>query len=329
MAQADSLPAAQVQAAIGATLVALIGNRHQKEKGRAQVAAWQRRAAAAQEHAVATFFAALLALLDGRDAALPAAHPHAAALDTLQALLAYLRSASWTDKQRLLQARQALLCRPQVEGLLTRLMHEAAAAGDAHVYETLALHRAVLRDACARPALPLSGAVLGRLAAAVVAPRDERPVYLPYVATLAVRAPDPDLRTFLMLLQRAILNDDLTLLEEQLQEPYHELWQQLRHAVERATVSPALLDDLVDNTAASLDPATAPREEGRDEWCARLRRLRRRARRWGNRQLFALVEAALSLLEAGGDPAGLAPAVDGLYAQAWQSLLHRAGNEER
>ncbi|MSP14406.1 MAG: hypothetical protein EXR62_15820 [Chloroflexi bacterium] len=111
------------------------------------------------------FFTAVLALLGGQAADLPASHPYAAALAQIRAAVAaggtppdevepepviaaiqaFVSAPDWAASRQVVEARQDLLFRPQVVAIFEENIDRAKAAGDQQWADTLALHLEILR----------------------------------------------------------------------------------------------------------------------------------------------------------------------------------------
>ncbi len=78
---------------------------------------------------------------------------------------------------------------------------------------------------------------------------------------------------------------------------------------------------IVLNTRAVLGPA----QEKLPDWHAALLQLKEQATQANDRQLVALLDAMVGLLDAGGNPAGLGADLAGDYAQVWQALIGSLG----
>ena len=104
-------------------------------------------------------------LLDGQEPHLPPGHPYAQALAAIQAgvaagaalalavaedvadaVRAFLQAEDWPATRRVLEARQALLLRPEVEAAFEDLIRQARAAGQTRAVRMLELHLALLCD---------------------------------------------------------------------------------------------------------------------------------------------------------------------------------------
>jgi tetratricopeptide (TPR) repeat protein len=82
-----------------------------------------------------------------------------------------------------------------------------------------------------------------------------------------------------------------------------------------------LFEMIVSNTRAVLGPA----QETLPEWRAALLQLKEQATQADERELVALLDAVIGLLDAGGNPAGLGADLAGDYAQVWQAIIDSLG----
>lgn len=89
--------------------------------------------------------------------------------------------------------------------------------------------------------------------------------------------------------------------------------------VEAGGVDARLFEAIASNTLAVLGPAASRR----GEWRTNLVELRNGATAQGQRNLAALLDAVIALLDAGGNPAGLGNDLQGIYARTWQAIVAR------
>jgi tetratricopeptide (TPR) repeat protein len=88
-----------------------------------------------------------------------------------------------------------------------------------------------------------------------------------------------------------------------------------------AEQSTDLFETLVSNTLAVLGPVP----EHLPEWRSVLLQVKEQAEQADERELVALLDAVVGLLDAGGNPAGLGADLTGNYAQVWQVLVEALG----
>jgi hypothetical protein len=84
-------------------------------------------------------------------------------------------------------------------------------------------------------------------------------------------------------------------------------------------VDPGTFNLLINNTLAVLGPAASQRSE----WRNHLVEMRNQATVRGERNMLALLDDVIGLLDAGGNPAGLGQDLQGIYAQTWQVLVRQ------
>lgn len=84
-------------------------------------------------------------------------------------------------------------------------------------------------------------------------------------------------------------------------------------------MDPDTFNILVSNTLAVLGPAASQRSE----WRSTLNAIRNQATVKGDRNMGALLDAIIGLLDAEGNPAGLGQNLQGIYAQTWHELVRQ------
>ena len=98
---------------------------------------------------------------------------------------------------------------------------------------------------------------------------------------------------------------------------YRQAWEAIVTTVEAGGVDPKTFNAIINNTLGVLGPAS----DRRSEWRNNLVTIRNQATAGGNRNMVALLEAVIGLLDAGGDPAGLGEGLAGVYAKTWQGIV--------
>jgi len=79
---------------------------------------------------------------------------------------------------------------------------------------------------------------------------------------------------------------------------------------------------IVNNTLAVLGPAAHQRSELRNN----LVELLNQSTTMGDRNMVALLNAVIGLLDAGGNPTGLGENLKGIYAKTWQEIVGKLGS---
>jgi len=79
---------------------------------------------------------------------------------------------------------------------------------------------------------------------------------------------------------------------------------------------------IINNTLAVLGPAS----HQRSEWRNNLVVLRNQSTTMGDRNMVALLDAAIGLLDAGSNPTGLGVDLKGIYAKTWQEIVGKLGS---
>jgi hypothetical protein len=220
-------------------------------------------------------FEVLLAMMDGQPADLPPDHPYAPALATIragiaaggppempvdrevvEAVRAFVATEDWTSAQRLVEARQAVLLRPEVDMLFDRNIAEARSKDDRRGARVLTLHRDVLRacraegieagfawlrgslaeaDARAEAARQhdaLPPDMVERAVAAFLGTPDEKLALYSYLQGLA--AFDHSLAPLARALQQALFEEEPAAFGDQLTGGHSEVWRQIMARIRRS-----------------------------------------------------------------------------------------------
>jgi hypothetical protein len=98
---------------------------------------------------------------------------------------------------------------------------------------------------------------------------------------------------------------------------YRQAWETIAATVEANGVDPQLFETIARNTLAMLGTATSQRTM----WRSYLAEVRNQATGNGDRNMTVLLDAVISLLDAGGDPTGLGAKLKGIYAKTWQAIV--------
>ena len=138
-----------------------------------------------------------------------------------------------------------------------------------------------------------------------------------YLAEQIVQATDNDLEALLQVIQLALFSPDPSQLGRDLQGIYRQAWEAIAISVEAGGVDPRLFELVARNTLAVLGSAS----NRRSEWRSNLVEMRNQATAKGDRNMVALLEAVIGLLDAGGNPSGLGEGLRGIYAGTWQAIV--------
>jgi hypothetical protein len=138
-----------------------------------------------------------------------------------------------------------------------------------------------------------------------------------YLIEQANKTSDEGLKALLQVIQLALFSPDLSQLGRDLEGIYRQAWEMIAAGVEAGGVDPRTFERIVRNTLAVLGPAS----HQRSEWRTNLVDLRNQATATGDRDMVALLEAVIGLLDAGGKPAGLGEGLQGIYEHTWQAIV--------
>src|SRR5205823_4097386 len=147
----------------------------------------------------------------------------------------------------------------------------------------------------------------------------EKMEHMQYLAAMASETTDEDLKALINTIQLALFSKDLSQFGRELKGVYRQAWEAIVTAVEAGGVDPDTFDTIINNTLAVLGPAS----DRRSEWRNNLVTIRNQSTAGGNRNMVALLEAVIGLLDAGGDPAGLGEGLAGVYAKTWQEIVRQ------
>jgi hypothetical protein len=303
----------------------------------------------------AEFFTAILAILDGQSPSLPGDHPYAGPINSIgagiaaggepesvetsiavsdelmQAVRDFVNADDWDASRQVVEAWKALLFQPEVETIFEQSIIQARSAGEERTVEMLELHLAVLRDckaggiaeAFAKHAasrqvdLPFDAELMPRSIAALLGSPQEKMEHMQYLAAQADETTDADVKALINTIQLALFSKDLSQFGRELTGVYRQAWEAIVTTVEAGGVDPDTFDTIINNTLAVLGPVS----DRRSEWRNNLVTLRNQSTAGGNRNMAALLEAVIGLLDAGGDPAGLGEGLAGVYARTWQAIV--------
>ena len=138
-----------------------------------------------------------------------------------------------------------------------------------------------------------------------------------YLTTLANETTDADLKALMNTIQLALFSKDLSQFGRDLKGVYRQAWEAIAATVEAGGVDPDTFEAIINNTLAVLGPLS----DRRSEWRGNLVTLRNQSTAAGNRNMAALLEAVIGLVDAGGNPSGLGEGLSGAYAKTWQAIV--------
>ena len=244
---------------------------------------------------------------------------------------------NWDATRQAVETQRALLFRPEVETLFERNIAEARADGQERAVRLLEMHLTLLRGCKAssieeafaklvaaeeeeiEETLPFDADLISRSIVALLGSPQEKMAYMQYLASTANETTDEELKALLNTIQLALFSSDLSQLGRNLQNVYRQAWETIAASVEAGGVDPEILGKIVDNTLAVLGPAASQHTV----WRSNLAQIRNQATARGDRNMVALLDAVIGLLDAGGNPIGLGEGLQGIYAKTWQAIVQR------
>jgi len=164
--------------------------------------------------------------------------------------------------------------------------------------------------------LPFDAELISRSIAALMGGPQEKMAHAQYLMAQAAQTEDEELKALLNVIQLSLFSKDFSQLGRDLHGVYRQAWEGIAATVEAGGVDPRLFEAIASNTLAVLGPATNQRGKWRDN----LVKLRNQTTAQGDRNMVALLDAVIGLLDADGNPAGLGEGLQSIYAQTWQEL---------
>ena len=171
-------------------------------------------------------------------------------------------------------------------------------------------------------ARPFDAELIPRSIAAPLGGPQKKMEHAQYLSTLASQTNDEDLKTLIAIIQLALFSKDLSQHGRDLKGIYQQAWEAIVVGVESGGVDPRVFDTIINNTLAVLGPAS----HQRSEWRNNLVELRNQSTAMGDRNMVALLDAVIGLLDAGGNPTGLGVDLKGIYVNTWQKIVGKSGN---
>jgi tetratricopeptide (TPR) repeat protein len=167
--------------------------------------------------------------------------------------------------------------------------------------------------------LPFDPELVPRSISALLGGPQEKMAQGQYLSTMSAQTTDDELKALLQVIQLGLFSSDLSQLGENLSGVYRQAWETIVVGGESGGVDPRLFEMIIQNTLAVLGPA----EDQFDKWRESLTQFGKQANEGDARELVALVDAVIGLLDAGGNPAGLGTSLTGVYARTWQAIVEQ------
>src|SRR5205085_12411757 len=165
--------------------------------------------------------------------------------------------------------------------------------------------------------LPFDAELLPRSITALLGSPKQRMEHMQYLAAMASETTDEDLKALINTIQLALFSKDLSQFGRDLKGVYRQAWEAIAATVEAGGVDPDTFEAIINNSLAVLGPAS----DRRSEWRNNLVQLRNQATAGGDRNMVALLEAVIGLLDSGGNPAGFGEGLAGVYAKTWEAIV--------
>jgi len=251
--------------------------------------------------------------------------------EIIRALHEFINAEDWESTRRVVEARQALLFRAEVEAIINQNIAHVKSTGNEQAEKMLEMHLAVLRNCKQRGIaetfeqlknaqedfLPFDAEFITRSIAALLGDPQEKMAHELYLTTMGAQTTDEELKALINTIQLALFGGDLSQHSQNLNGVYRQAWETIVAVVETGGVDPRLLALITNETLAALGPAA----DQRDRWRDQLLEIKAQATEGNAQGLIALIDAVIGLLDAGGDPAGLGEGLRGVYARAWQAIV--------
>lgn len=167
--------------------------------------------------------------------------------------------------------------------------------------------------------LPFDGELISRSIAALLGSPQEKLAHAQYLTAKTAETADEDLKALIKVIQLALFTTDLSQLGRNLKSVYRHAWEAIVVGVEVEGVDPAEFEAITSNTLAVFGPTSRQR----NEWRNNLVELCNQATARGNRNMAALLNAVIGLLDAGRDATGLGQGLKGIYAKTWREIVEK------
>lgn len=251
--------------------------------------------------------------------------------EAMRAVHDFVNAEDWETTRKMVEARQTVLFQPEVETLFEHDIARARSDGYQRVVDILELHLALLRDckasgieaAFAKFASPQHNDLLfereliPRSIAALLGSPREKMAHMQYLTSLANETADHNVKSLIHTIQLALFSSDLSQLGYELQGIYRQVWETIYASVEAGGVDSRIFEIIVNNTLAVLGPS----DDQRSVWRNNLVQMRNQSTTRGERNMVAMLNAVIGLLDAGGNPIGLGKDLRGVYAKTWQEIV--------
>jgi hypothetical protein len=141
----------------------------------------------------------------------------------------------------------------------------------------------------------------------------------------AIATTDEQFNALLTTIQQALFGTDLSQLGRDLVGVYRQAWETITATVEAGGVDPHLFETIARNTLAVLGPAA----NQRSAWQDNLADICNQSTARGDRNMAALLDAVIGLMDAGEKPEGLGDGLKGIYANTWRAIVeHLSANQQ-
>jgi hypothetical protein len=251
--------------------------------------------------------------------------------DVMQAVREYVTAQDWSATRQVVEERQELLFQPEVEVVFEQNIARARADGEQRMLELLELHLALLRDCRSRgiavafeelekaqaDVLPFPAELISRSIAALLGSPQEKIAHMQYLTTQAAPTTDEQFKALLNTIQLALFSTDLSQIGRDLIGVYRQAWETIAATVEAGGVDPRQFEAIANNTVAVLGPAA----NQRSAWRNNLADVRNQTTARGDRNMVALLDAVIGLMDADGKPEGLGDGLKGIYANTWRAIV--------
>jgi len=272
---AATMPPAQVQQIVANTIAVMTVAQEQRAEWREVItkALQNAQQRGSTRQIEVELFSAVLDILDGKPLTLPTDHPYAQAVtaiqegiatggprifgisdELMQAVRDFVNAENWEATRHIVETRQAVLFRPEVETLFEQNIAQARASRNERAADMLELHLSILRDCktsgmaatferieAARqaaeelPNLPFDSELITRSIEALAGGGpQEKMQCMQYLAAQASQASDMGAKALINTLQLALFGSPLAQLGQDLEGVYRQAWDAIVAGVEQA-----------------------------------------------------------------------------------------------
>ena len=283
----EGIPLAQLEVIVANTVTVMTEIPEKRQEWREAMEAAFRHAQQIERVQDVEFFSTILAVLDGHIPSLPESHPYRGKLTQIQ------------------------------QGIAAGELPEEGASF-AVSEEVMADQEGTGEDAEAEDALLFDAALISHSIVALLSSRpQEKMAYMQSLTVQMNQTTDGELKALLGTIQLALFSQNLSHLGRDLTGMYRQAWETITASVEAGGVDPSIFETIATSTLAVLGPSANQFSEWRDN----LAELRNQATARGDRNMAALLDVVIGLLDAGGDSSGLGEGFKGIYARTWQTIV--------